>query len=919
MSRMMFYLQYAARNLWRNRRWSTFAVFSVAAGVATVVALRSLGLAIGDSLTANVRASNHGDVTFTTGNSGFLSFGNPDEESVFDTAQVQRVHEWVSERGGRMTAYTSSGNIQITALEFETAGRPQFINTFFIDPATYPPTDDILAIDPAGVQVGDLFQGGNEVVVSENLASTQGIEVGDHVRASGTTEEFIVRGIVPTQSEAGLRNIAAAFFGFAYFPNNLAVDLPTADQPNRVSITLPDGATANEIAVWADQLGSILRGDRRMRTYTVPELIQQNQSIADVVSSFIVVLGLGALLIGGVGIINTMLVMVGRRTDEIAALKTFGLKGRQVAAMFMAEAFLLGLAGSLVGGVFGVILSGAANAYGATLIQQPLTWRIHPDAVLFGLTLGMVVTIVFGVVPVLTAVKVRPAIILRPNETSVPRMGLLQSLGVILIVVVVIGIIAGQILQPAFQAVPDRVSSRVDFFQNPTLIGIISVAGTLLVLGMLVGLLWLLVWFVGKLPSFGLVDLRLALRNLTTRRTRTATTLLALSAGMFALSSIAFFGAGAREIVQFTLSEAFGGNVIIFPILPPQIAQPLINVKLNTLEGIDYRTRLANFSGEIVAVDGTRVEAGETSPRELAREMARAASDGDFDRVNELSQRLQNVFVNMAMRDTDNPAMTSGELLTGRDLTLDDKGRQVAVIRTNPMLESMGAGIGSVITINVNGREFGFEIIGFLPTEDFQNLQSSVAFGDVLIPSDSLPGVSPDFQFNVIQVAPEQLNNVLLELSSLPLVFSMDITFIDGLLSRFIDQMSAIPILVGLLSLLAAAVIMANTVALSTLERRRQIGILKAIGLKGRRILRIMLLENTLVSLLGGALGLGLSALGVYLMTKFGLDVAKLVPNEALPVAIALVAASVLIGWVATFLSANVAIRERVLNVLRYE
>ncbi len=51
MTQINFYLQYAFRNLWRSRRWSTFALFSVAAGVATVVALRSLGLAIGDSLT----------------------------------------------------------------------------------------------------------------------------------------------------------------------------------------------------------------------------------------------------------------------------------------------------------------------------------------------------------------------------------------------------------------------------------------------------------------------------------------------------------------------------------------------------------------------------------------------------------------------------------------------------------------------------------------------------------------------------------------------------------------------------------------------------------------------------------------------------------------------------------------------------
>ncbi|MEZ4671904.1 MAG: FtsX-like permease family protein [Anaerolineae bacterium] len=79
---------------------------------------------------------------------------------------------------------------------------------------------------------------------------------------------------------------------------------------------------------------------------------------------FIVTMGLGALLIGGVGIMNTMLVLVGRRSLEIAALKTFGLKGQQIGALFLSEAFLLGIMGSAAGVFLGLLLSGVVNAYG---------------------------------------------------------------------------------------------------------------------------------------------------------------------------------------------------------------------------------------------------------------------------------------------------------------------------------------------------------------------------------------------------------------------------------------------------------------------------------------------------------------------------------------------------------------------------
>ena len=176
----------------------------------------------------------------------------------------------------------------------------------------------------------------------------------------------------------------------------------------------------------------------------------------------------------------------------------------------------------------------------------------------------------------------------------------------------------------------------------------------------------------------------------------------------------------------------------------------------------------------------------------------------------------------------------------------------------------------------------------------------------------------PTFKFYTYQVPPDQLNRALAELSSVIFAFAIDVKFIDGLIARLIDQFAAIPTIVGILSLFAAGVIMANTVALSTLERRRQIGILKAIGLKSGRVLRIMLIETSLVGLLSAVIGIGLSALIISLLSAAGGIVIPL-PADARLVAAVLVVAAVLIGWTATFLSARVALQERVLNVLRYD
>jgi putative ABC transport system permease protein len=895
--RFWFYLSCAARNVRRGARWSVFAVFCIGAGVATVVALRGLGLAIGDSLLANLRAVNRGDITVSVGGAGgafSFNFVGANDDRVFPQRQLERIRAWTAANGGRLTEYKLVSNFQVTAVDAVTVGRPQFVNLLLINPVTFPLTSDdpanpmppTLALDPPGVPINHLLRQVNDIIISQNLAQDQGLRVGDTVRVSGTTELFTVRGIAPTSAESSLRNPFAALFGFAYIHIGQAHTLGLSREPNVVSMIFPAGADiaqlANDFAAQGLGQGAYIQ--------SVTRLLEQNRVLADYLGRFIVIMGLGALLIGGVGIINTMLVMVGRRTTEIAALKTFGLKGRQIVMLFMTEALLLGALGSAVGCILGTLLTGVVNRYGELFLQQQLAWRVYPEAIAFGLILGLVVTLVFGVLPVLTANRVRPAAILRPNETTIPAVGCLHSLIALLLVVIVIGIVAGRIIGGGGALNLGRISLSSE------LIGIIGVALTLMILGALVGVMWLVVWLVSKLPAFGWVDLRLALRNLTARRIRTATTLLALSAGMFALSSISFFGAGAREIVNFQLTQTLGGNVLVFPlfsVFSQPLAQAALNLQLAGIEGVSHRTQYTTRSARIVSVDG--------APHTVAIPQENGAPVA-------LSQ-----FVPLVIRDSDNPALRTGSLIAGRDLTLADRGQRVMVISgVDSLVTTPIFPVGSRVVLEIDGAPYDFTVVGHTGGGGLFN------FGQYHVPPGVIPNV-PNFGFTILNVELEALNRVLLRLSENPLIFVLDITFIDNLLQRLIAQFSALPTLVGLLSLLAAGVAMANTVSLATLERRRQIGILKAVGLKRGRVMRVLLLENTLIGLLGGVIGIGLSALGAALLTWIGQGAALPVPREALPIAALLLLAALVIAWLATIFSARAAASEKVALVLRYE
>ena len=160
--RLRFTFTYALRNIRRGGRWTTLAVLCITAGVATVVALRSLGLAVGDTLTNNVRIEVKGDLLIRN-DSIFGGFGSNDPDA-FAPAELERLLAWAHEQGARTSAFMSGRNMQMTKADSDGQfGRPSFIGSNFIDPGTYPPTHTILAVDPPDASLAELFTGGNDV------------------------------------------------------------------------------------------------------------------------------------------------------------------------------------------------------------------------------------------------------------------------------------------------------------------------------------------------------------------------------------------------------------------------------------------------------------------------------------------------------------------------------------------------------------------------------------------------------------------------------------------------------------------------------------------------------------------------------------------------------------------------------------
>jgi putative ABC transport system permease protein len=144
----------------------------------------------------------------------------------------------------------------------------------------------------------------------------------------------------------------------------------------------------------------------------------------------------------------------------------------------------------------------------------------------------------------------------------------------------------------------------------------------------------------------------------------------------------------------------------------------------------------------------------------------------------------------------------------------------------------------------------------------------------------------------------------------------LDMSVIVDFFNQWIDKFALFPEILAALSLFAGAVIIANTVAMTMMERRREIGIMKAVGAKRRLVLQELLTENAVVGLLGAGAGTALAMVATVfvdqqiLLISAGFDWIVIGGLLALGTGLAM-AAALITAWPAS--------GEKPLSVLRYE
>lgn len=208
-----------------------------------------------------------------------------------------------------------------------------------------------------------------------------------------------------------------------YMPADSARDVitETVERKHFTSITvkIADQNLADRVKADIEQKLMMSRHvNSRTRDFTVTafaSIQQQISSVTQAITLFLAAIAAVSLLVGAVGIANTMFMSVMERTRQIGLLKSLGATDAEVMKVFLIESGLFGVVGGVIGVTTGILISVLISSVGLLMIGPggTMTTVVSPQLIIFALTFSIIVGVLSGVMPARSAAKMNPVDALR--------------------------------------------------------------------------------------------------------------------------------------------------------------------------------------------------------------------------------------------------------------------------------------------------------------------------------------------------------------------------------------------------------------------------------------------------------------------------------------------------------------------------
>ena len=725
---------------------------------------------------------------------GLVATGRMPESVLEDVAGV----EGVDEAWGNVIGYAQfvRSDPETGALEPISAGGPSF-------GFSWPETD--LELGPRIVE-GRPPQAGGEATMDVTTAERHSFQIGDQVRIlfSSSSEVFTLVGFTGLGEGGQPGGFTSATFDLSTAQRVLDAEgqLDTIDV-----VAVPE----TDIDELVSRINAVLpAGFEAITAQTAAE--EQATSIRQALgffNTFLLVFAGVAVFVGAFIIQNTFRIIVAHRTRELALLRAIGASVSQITTMVLVEAAVVGAAASLLGLVVGVGLASLLESAlgGLGIIFPEGNTQLQARTVVVALLVGILVTLVSAVIPARQAARVPPLAALHTTDVAPPRRSLrkrvlagltITGLGALALFVGLFAPVAGTGV-PGIAVVGAGVAV---FFIG---IAVLSPAFARPVVGVIAA----------PFRALGAVSGRLAAENSMRSPRRTSATASALMIGLALVALVAILGDSAKATVEDVFADILRADLYVQP---------------------------ANQFGPNAGF-----------PSSLADELELLPEVALISRVRTSQAKVEGEVTFIGAAEPNIEEAVDLGLIAG---SLDRFAGNSAAVSAS-FAESRALEVGSEISIAFAASgEQAFEVVAIYESE---------TAGPVLIPLST-------FEQNYVEqldafiyiklgqsVGPDEGRKLIESVAqAYPTAVVLDAAEFQRQAQDQVDQL--LNVLVGLLSLaiIISVLGITNTLSLSVIERTREIGLLRAVGMSRFQVRRMVRLEAVVTSIFGALLGVGI-------------------------------------------------------------
>jgi putative ABC transport system permease protein len=534
--------------------------------------------------------------------------------------------------------------------------------------------------------------------------------------------------------------------------------------------------------------------------------------------------GLLILVLGGVGVWNVARAFVEQKRKTIAVLKCLGAAGNRVITVYLLQMIALGIVGSIVGIMIAQIGLWMAELRFADALPAAMSYRVNAGAALQGALLGILISVLFSILPLLQIRTIKPRLLLRDeNNDRLSRLDWKKWIAAAVIVSALLGL-----------AIWQSGSIQVGIF----FLGGIAVTGVVLYAAAIV-----LLWILKRAKNIGSFSIRQSINSLHRPGNQTRIVILAVGLGAFVVIAV--------QLLQINLVREFDFSR---------------NSRLPSLIFADIQKSQIDDVAQMIAE-----KTGE-EPQQIPTVRARiAAVNGEAIDYQQREVRQRQGQIGREFAITYRAELEENETTVGAKWWPATPADVPEVSVEDRMATTLNLAIGDSITFDISGRKITARVANFRKI-DIRNSRTVFVF--VFRPG-TLEAAPQTYGATVVRYIPaterQQLQRSLLD--RFPNVQVFDIADIIASVNKLVTNFVIAISFIGSFVLLTGILILIGSVALTRSQRIYENAILKTLGASRRTILSILVGEYFALGAVAGIIATFFAGVLSYVVCRYLLNI----------------------------------------------